>query len=220
MAETILLIEDDFKMRRIIKDYLFRSAFQVLEAEDGEEGLDLFRANDISLVILDVMMPRLDGWSVCRELKRESTAPIIMLTARGEESDELFGFELGVDDYISKPFNPQILVARVKALLKRAAGSEEQFSCGGLIIDFKRCDVKLNGAPVELSRTEYELLVYLAENRGNVLSREQIINRVWGAAYYGDFRVVDTNVKRLRAKLESRFILTRRGFGYSFDEND
>lgn len=218
-ADTILIIEDDFKMRRIIKDYLINSSFTVLEAENGEIGLDLFFSTSVSLVILDIMMPQIDGWFVCREIRKKSKVPIIILTARSQEDDELFGFELGADDYITKPFNPQILLARIKSLLKRQDKQDNEISFNDLIIDLNKQMVALKGNPVDLSKKEYQLLMYLIENKGAVLSREQIINRVWGVDYYGDWRVVDTNIKRLRSKLSNRFIITRRGFGYLFDEN-
>ena len=212
---TILLIEDDFKMRKVIKDYLESENYEVIEASDGVCGLELFEKTNAGLVILDIMMPGFDGWFVCREIRKESKIPIIILTARSEESDELLGFELGADDYITKPFNPQILSARVRSLLKRSVSGDNREKIGDLLVDYNNHTVRLDGKLIELTKKEYELLVMLINNRGMILSREKIIFKIWGHDYDGDYRVVDTNIKRLRSKLQNRFIQTKRGFGYT-----
>lgn len=217
----ILIADDEFRMRKLVKDFLKKEGYSVYEAENGREAVDIFiEEEDIDLVILDVMMPEYDGWTVCREIRRNSAVPIIMLTARGEESDELFGFELGADEYITKPFNPNILVARVNALLRRLGkeqGTVLHFDT--LIIDDSGHHVSINDQSIDLSPKEYELLLFLATNRGKALSREKILNGVWNYDYFGDLRTVDTHIKRLRSKLreKSGFIQTVRGVGYRFE---
>lgn len=218
----ILVVDDESRMRKLVRDFLERSGFQVLEAGDGMEALDAFYDNqDIDLIILDVMMPKMDGWEVCREIRKESTVPIIMLTARGEERDELNGFELGVDEYISKPFSPKILVARVNALLRRTSGAtmEQTIVAGGIEIDKAAHIVRIDGEPVELSFKEFELLTYFVENQGIALSREKILNNVWNYDYFGDARTIDTHVKKLRSKLgdKGEYIRTIWGMGYKFE---
>ena len=200
----ILVVDDESRMRKLVRDFLERAGFQVLEAGDGMEALDLFYEDQgISLIILDVMMPKMDGWEVCREIRKESKVPIIMLTARGEERDELNGFELGVDEYISKPFSPKILVARVNALLRRTSGlsMDQTIAAGGIEIDKAAHIVKIDGNMIDLSFKEFELLTYFIENQGIALSREKILNNVWNYDYFGDARTIDTHVKKLRNKL-------------------
>ena len=209
-------------MRKLIKDFLVAKGYSILEAEDGEKALEVFEENKnkINLVLLDVMMPKLDGWSVLRQIRQESKVPIIMLTARGEEQDELFGFELGVDEYISKPFSPKILVARVEAILKRTApDSKEVKDYGGVEIDKKGRTVKVDGKLIELSLREYELLTYLVENKDIALSRDKILNNVWNYDYYGDSRTIDSHIKKIRHKLgkKGKYIKTIRGVGYKFE---
>ena len=200
-ALKILVVDDESRMRKLVKDFLTRKNFQVLEAGDGEEAMDIFyREKDINLIILDVMMPKMDGWEVCREIRKTSKVPIIMLTARSDERDELLGFELGVDEYISKPFSPKILVARVEAILRRTRQSnpEDVISCGGIVIDKAAHIASVDGVPMELSFKEFELLTYFLENEGIALSREKILNSVWNYDYFGDARTIDTHVKKLR----------------------
>lgn len=209
-------------MRKLVRDFLERAGFQVLEAGDGMEALDLFYEDQgISLIILDVMMPKMDGWEVCREIRKESKVPIIMLTARGEERDELNGFELGVDEYISKPFSPKILVARVNALLRRTSGlsMDQTIAAGGIEIDKAAHIVKIDGNMIDLSFKEFELLTYFIENQGIALSREKILNNVWNYDYFGDARTIDTHVKKLRNKLgdKGEYIRTIWGMGYKFE---
>lgn len=218
----ILVVDDESRMRNLVRDFLERAGFQVLEAGDGMDALDVFYDNqDIGLIILDVMMPKMDGWEVCREIRKESKVPIIMLTARGEERDELNGFELGVDEYISKPFSPKILVARVNALLRRTSGlaMDQTVSAGGIEIDKAAHIVKIDGNPVDLSFKEFELLTYFMENQGIALSREKILNNVWNYDYFGDARTIDTHVKKLRNKLgdKGEYIRTIWGMGYKFE---
>ena len=217
----ILVVDDEERMRKLVRDYLVREGYTVIEAADGEEALERFYADrDIALVILDVMMPRMDGWQVCREIRQESRVPIIMLTARGEERDELLGFELGVDEYVSKPFSPKILVARVGALLRRSAGKqEEMLSAGGIEIDKAAHIAKVDGKPIDLSVKEFELLVFFMENQGIALSRDTILNHVWDYDYYGDARTIDTHVKTLRSKLGEKgsLIKTVWKLGYKFE---
>ena len=206
----ILVVDDESRMRKLVKDFLVKSNYDVLEAEDGEQAVDLFfREKGISLVVLDVMMPRMDGWQVCKEIRAYSQVPIIMLTARGDEQDELQGFKLGVDEYISKPFSPKILVARIEAVLRRAQADtqEGRLSCGGILIDKAAHQVEIDGQPVELSYKEFELLTYFVENRGIALSREKILNNVWNYDYFGDARTIDTHVKKLRSKMGARMEL-------------
>ena len=199
----ILVVDDESRMRKLVKDFLQREGYSVLEAGDGMEAMDIFYEQKIDLVILDVMMPGMDGWQTCREIRRDSTVPIIMLTARSEERDELQGFELGVDEYISKPFSPKILVARVNAILRRTLGAvgNDSLEAGGITIDKSAHIVKIDGTPVELSYKEFELLTYFIENQGIALSREKILNNVWNYDYFGDARTIDTHVKKLRSKL-------------------
>ena len=218
----ILVVDDEIRMRKLIKDFLVAKGYSILEAEDGEKALEVFEENKnkINLVLLDVMMPKLDGWSVLRQIRQESKVPIIMLTARGEEQDELFGFELGVDEYISKPFSPKILVARVEAILKRTApDSKEVKDYGGVEIDKEARTVKVDGKLIELSLREYELLTYLVENKDIALSRDKILNNVWNYDYYGDSRTIDSHIKKIRHKLgkKGKYIKTIRGVGYKFE---
>lgn len=217
----ILIADDEERMRRLVGDFLKREGFQIVEAVNGREALDIFESEpDICLAILDVMMPVYDGWAVCREIRKKSMLPIIMLTARGEETDELFGFELGADEYISKPFSPQVLIARVQALLRRAnAGGRSVYSYPGLEIDVDARHVKVDEEIIALSPKEFELLAYLAANEGRALSRDQILNAVWDYNFYGDPRTVDTHVKKVRLKLGPRgeYIQTVRGVGYRFE---
>ena len=218
----ILVVDDEIRMRKLIKDFLVAKSYSILEAEDGEKALEVFEENKnkINLVLLDVMMPKLDGWSVLRQIRQESKVPIIMLTARGEEQDELFGFELGVDEYISKPFSPKILVARVEAILKRTApDSKEVKDYGGVEIDKEGRTVKVDGKLIELSLREYELLTYLVENKDIALSRDKILNNVWNYDYYGDSRTIDSHIKKIRHKLgkKGKYIKTIRGVGYKFE---
>lgn len=218
----ILVVDDESRMRKLVRDFLVKSDYQVLEAENGEEALDLFFAeSNISLVILDVMMPKMDGWQVCREIRETSKVPIIMLTAKSDERDELLGFELGVDEYISKPFSPKILVARVGAILRRTAQSsgETKLEAGGIVVDKSAHIVTIDGKEVELSFKEFELLVYFMENQGLALSREKILNSVWNYDYFGDARTIDTHVKKLRSKLgkKGEMIKTIWGLGYKLE---
>lgn len=219
---TILVVDDESRMRKLIKDFLMQKGFSILEAGDGEEALKVFEENEnkIKLILLDVMMPKLDGWSVLRQIRQTSKVPIIMLTARGEEQDELFGFELGVDEYISKPFSPKILVARVEAILKRSMGDTKQLKdYGGIVIDPEGRTVSVDGKLVEMSLREYELLKYLVDNENIALSRDKILNNVWNYDYYGDSRTIDSHIKKIRHKLgkKGKYIETMRGVGYKFE---
>ena len=219
---TVLVVDDEARMRKLIKDFLAQKGYSVIEAPDGEEALKVFeeRQNEINLILLDVMMPKLDGWSVLRQIRQVSKVPIIMLTARGEEQDELFGFELGVDEYISKPFSPKILVARVEAILKRTLPDEKEIKdYGGITIDNEGRTVKVDGKEIELSLREYELLKYLVDNEGIALSRDKILNNVWNYDYYGDSRTIDSHIKKIRHKLgkKGKYIETMRGIGYKFE---
>lgn len=220
-GSKILVVDDEERMRKLVRDFLVKDGYTVLEAADGEEALDKFYADrEIALLILDVMMPRMDGWQVCREIRKESHVPIIMLTARGEERDELLGFELGVDEYIAKPFSPRILVARVGALLRRSQGvQEEKLSAGGIVLDKAAHQAFVDGQPIDLSVKEFELLSYFLENQGIALSRETILNHVWNYDYYGDARTIDTHVKKLRGKMGEKgsCIKTVWGLGYKFE---
>lgn len=218
----ILVVDDESRMRKLVRDFLERKGYQVLEAADGIEAMEWFYGDkDIALIILDVMMPKMDGWQVCREVRQSSKVPIIMLTARSEERDELQGFELGVDEYISKPFSPKILVARVEAILRRsyALDTSEAVDAGGICIDKSAHQVKIDGKEIELSFKEFELLSYFAENQGIALSREKILNNVWNYDYFGDARTIDTHVKKLRSKLgdKGNYIKTIWGMGYKFE---
>lgn len=218
----ILIVDDESRMRKLIKDFLSKEGYHILEAADGVEALDVFyESQDIALMILDVMMPRLDGWAVCKEVRKNSNMPIMMLTARSEERDELKGFELGVDEYIAKPFSPKILVARVSALLKRSKGSiaEPVINAGGIEIDKTAHIVRIDGQEIELSVKEFELLVYFVENQKIALNRERILNNVWNYDYFGDARTIDTHVKKLRSKLgdKGNYIKTIWGMGYKFE---
>lgn len=222
MNKCILIVDDESRMRKLIKDFLAVKGFSMLEAEDGEKALQVYEENSqkIDLILLDVMMPKLDGWSVLRQIRQTSKVPIIMLTARGEEQDELFGFELGVDEYISKPFSPKILVARVEAILKRTQGdTKEVKDYGGIEIDKEGRTVTVDGKVLELSLREYELLVYLVENENIALSRDKILNNVWNYDYYGDSRTIDSHIKKIRHKLgkKGKYIETIRGVGYKFE---
>lgn len=221
-AIKILVVDDEVRMRKLVRDFLVRRGYDVIEAGDGEEALDIFYSDkDIALVILDVMMPKINGFEVCREIREHSKLPIIMLTAKGEENDELSGFELGADEYISKPFSPKILVARVEAILRRTMHMEEEqkLSAGGIVIDLAAHEVMIDGAPVELSFKEFELLTYFMENEGLALSREKILNHVWNYDYFGDARTIDTHVKKLRSKMgpKGNCIKTIWGMGYKFE---
>lgn len=219
----ILVVDDESRMRKLVRDFLVRQDYEVLEAGDGEEALDIFyREKDIALLILDVMMPKMNGWEVCREVRENSKVPIIMLTAKSDESDELMGFDLGVDEYISKPFSPKILVARVEAILRRTnqIGDSSQIKKAGLIVlDKTAHEVTIDGKSVELSFKEFELLEYFMDNQGIALSRERILNSVWNYDYFGDARTIDTHVKKLRSKLgkQGEYIKTVWGMGYKFE---
>ena len=217
----ILVVDDEQRMRKLVKDFLTKKNFEVLEAGDGEEAVEIFFENkDIALLILDVMMPKMDGWEVCREIRQYSEVPIIMLTAKGEEKDELLGFDLGVDEYISKPFSPKILVARVEAILRRAnALGDGEIEIAGITIDQAAHEVRIDGKIIELSFKEFELLTYFVNNKGVALSRERILNNVWNYDYFGDARTIDTHVKKLRSKLREKgsYIKTIWGMGYKFD---
>lgn len=219
----ILVVDDESRMRKLVKDFLVRENYEVLEAGDGEEALNIFYAEkDIALILLDVMMPKINGWDVCREIRETSKVPIIMLTAKGEEEDELNGFELGVDEYISKPFSPKILVARIGAILRRSGRTEAEgniLSAGGIVVDQTAHMVTVDGESIDLSFKEFELLTYFLENQGIALSREKILNHVWNYDYFGDARTIDTHVKKLRAKIGEKgdYIKTIWGMGYKFE---
>ena len=221
----ILVVDDESRMRKLVKDFLTKSNYEVIEAEDGAQAVDLFfEQNDIALIILDVMMPKMDGWQVCKEIREYSKVPIIMLTAKSDERDELQGFELGVDEYISKPFSPKILVARVEAILRRTsqASADEVMEAGGILINKAAHSVLVDGQPVDLSYKEFELLTYFVENKGIALSREKILNNVWNYDYFGDARTIDTHVKKLRSKMgeKGELIRTIWGMGYKFEVNE
>jgi two-component system response regulator ResD len=218
----ILVVDDESRMRKLIRDFLVKDNFEVLEAGDGEEAVGIFfEQKDIALIVLDVMMPKMDGWEVCKEIRRYSKVPIIMLTAKSAESDELLGFELGIDEYISKPFSPKILVARIEAILRRTVQHNEEviLSAGGIELNKSAHMVKIDGESVDLSYKEFELLTYFMENQGIALSREKILNHVWNYDYFGDARTIDTHVKKLRSKLGSKgdLIKTIWGMGYKFE---
>ena len=221
-ALKILVVDDESRMGKLVKDFLTKKNFQVLEAGDGEEAMDIFyEEKDIALIILDVMMPKMDGWEVCREIRKNSKVPIIMLTARSDERDELLGFDLGVDEYISKPFSPKILVARVEAILRRTGqgSAEDVLSAGGIVIDKAAHLATVDGKTMDLSFKEFELLTYFLENEGIALSREKILNSVWNYDYFGDARTIDTHVKKLRSKMgdKGEYIKTVWGMGYKFE---
>ena len=221
----ILVVDDESRMRKLVKDFLTKKNFQVLEAGDGEEAVEIFfQQKDIALILLDVMMPKMDGWEVCREIRKNSKVPIIMLTARSDERDELLGFDLGVDEYISKPFSPKILVARVEAILRRTGQNnpEDVISAGGIVIDKAAHLATVDGKPMELSFKEFELLTYFLENQGIALSREKILNSVWNYDYFGDARTIDTHVKKLRSKMgdKGEYIKTVWGMGYKFEVDE
>lgn len=218
----ILMVDDESRMRKLVNDFLSKKGYEVIEAADGEEAVERFYIEkDIALIILDIMMPKMDGWQVCREIRKESKVPIVMLTAKSEEHDELLGFELGVDEYISKPFSPKILVARVDALLRRTnkLDTSEVVEAGNILIDKAAHQVKANGENIDLSFKEFELLVYFVENKGIALSREKILNNVWNYDYFGDARTIDTHVKKLRSKMgeKGELIKTIWGMGYKFE---
>lgn len=218
----VLVVDDEARMRKLVRDFLTVKGFYVLEAENGEQAVDLFfKQKDIALIILDVMMPKMNGWEVCREIRESSKVPIIMLTAKSDESDELMGFELGVDEYISKPFSPKILVARVEAILRRTnqLNMEGSLNVGGICLDKNAHTVTIDGKNIEMSFKEFELLTYFMENVGIALSREKILNHVWNYDYFGDARTIDTHVKKLRSKLgdKGEYIKTIWGMGYKFE---
>lgn len=219
----VLVVDDEARMRKLVKDFLTVKGFQVIEAENGEEAVDIFfEQKDIALILLDVMMPKMDGWEVCKTIRQYSQVPIIMLTARSEERDELQGFQMGVDEYISKPFSPKILVARVEAILRRTKQANVDASdVGGIRIDKAAHQVTIDGEPIELSYKEFELLTYFVENQGLALSREKILNHVWNYDYFGDARTIDTHVKKLRSKMgeKGEYIKTIWGMGYKFEVN-
>ena len=218
----ILVVDDESRMRKLVRDFLVRKEYEVLEAADGEEAIDIFfNDKSIALIILDIMMPKMDGWQVCKEIRQYSKVPIIMLTAKSDEQDELLGFQLGVDEYISKPFSPKILVARVEAILRRASvtGKEDIMELGGISLDVEAHEVKIDGQIIDLSYKEFELLQYFFVNQGVALSREKILNNVWNYDYFGDARTIDTHVKKLRSKMgeKGEYIKTIWGMGYKFD---
>ena len=218
----VLMVDDESRMRKLVNDFLSRKNYEVIEACDGEEAIDKFYGDkDISLVILDVMMPKMDGWEVCREIRKNSSVPIIMLTAKSEENDELTGFECGADEYISKPFSPKILTARVDALVRRTyqIDNSEIIEIGGIEIDKAAHIVRIDGNEIELSYKEFELLSYFIDNKGLALSREKILNNVWNYDYFGDARTIDTHVKKLRKKMGEKgdYIRTIWGMGYKFE---
>ena len=218
----ILVVDDESRMLKLVRDFLNKAGYEVIEAQDGEEALELFFSHkDVALIVLDVMMPKMDGWQVCREVRNYSKVPIIMLTARADERDELQGFQLGVDEYIAKPFSPKILVARIGAILRRTnqLENEEILTCGGIRVDKSAHQVTIDGEPVELSYKEFELLTYFVENRGIALSREKILNNVWNYDYFGDARTIDTHVKKLRSKMGAKgdLIKTVWGIGYKLE---
>lgn len=219
----ILVVDDESRMRKLVRDFLVKAGYDVIEASDGKEAVDIFFENqDIALIVLDVMMPRMDGWQACREIRNSSKVPIIMLTAKGDERDELMGFQMGADEYISKPFSPKILVARIEAILRRTGqtGAEEVLHVGGIEVNKAAHMVIIDGRSIDLSFKEFELLTYFVENQGIALSREKILNSVWNYDYFGDARTIDTHVKKLRSKLgkeKGDYIKTIWGLGYKFE---
>ncbi|ADY22758.1 response regulator transcription factor [Bacillus paranthracis] len=225
MNKTVLLVEDERRLREIVSDYFRNEGFEVIEAEDGKKALELFAEHEIDLIMLDIMLPEIDGWSVCRRIRKESAVPIIMLTARSDEDDTLLGFELGADEYVTKPFSPKVLVARAKTLLKRADGvvgvaEENTMSLAGIEVNRLSRTVLVDGEEIILTHKEFELLVYLMENKGIVLSRQHLLDQLWGYDYYGDDRTVDTHIKKLRNKLgdKAKHIGTVIRVGYKFEE--
>ncbi|AQQ64240.1 MULTISPECIES: response regulator transcription factor [Bacillus] len=225
MNKTVLLVEDERRLREIVSDYFRNEGFEVIEAEDGKKALELFAEHEIDLIMLDIMLPEIDGWSVCRRIRKESAVPIIMLTARSDEDDTLLGFELGADEYVTKPFSPKVLVARAKTLLKRAEGAvgvaeENAMSLAGIEVNRLSRTVLVDGEEIILTHKEFELLVYLMENKGIVLSRQHLLDQLWGYDYYGDDRTVDTHIKKLRNKLgdKAKHIGTVIRVGYKFEE--
>lgn len=220
----ILVVDDEARMRKLVRDFLTVKGFQVIEAEDGEQAVDtFFNQKDIALILLDVMMPKMDGWEVCKTIRKYSEVPIIMLTARSEERDELQGFSLGIDEYIAKPFSPKILVARVEAILRRSnAVAADNTEIGGICIDKVAHQVTIDGNPIDLSYKEFELLSYFVDNKGIALSREKILNNVWNYDYFGDARTIDTHVKKLRSKMGDKgdYIKTIWGMGYKFEVSE
>ncbi|HDX9590984.1 DNA-binding response regulator [Bacillus pseudomycoides] len=225
MNKTVLLVEDERRLREIVSDYFRNEGFEVIEAEDGKQALELFAEHTVDLIILDIMLPEIDGWSVCRRVRKESAVPIIMLTARSDEDDTLLGFELGADEYVTKPFSPKILVARAKTLLKRADGAvgqaeENMLSLAGIDVNRLSRTVTVDGEEIILTHKEFELLVYLMENKGIVLSRQHLLDQLWGYDYFGDDRTVDTHIKKLRNKLgdKATHISTVIRVGYKFEE--
>ncbi|QDR79740.1 response regulator transcription factor [Sporomusa termitida] len=218
MNKTVLIVDDELRMRKLVADFLRRESYTILEADSGHTALDILAGHKVDLVILDVMMPEPDGWTVCRQIRKNSNVPVIMLTARGEEVDQLFAFELGADEYITKPFSPKILTARVNALFRRM-GTDKPAAAGGLTIAPAARQVFIDQTLIDLSPKEYELLIYLTDNMGNALSRQQILDQVWTYDYFGDLRTVDTHINRLRSKLgdKSSLIQTIRGYGYRFE---
>ena len=220
--KTILIVDDEERVRKLLKDFLIRENYKTIEAKDGEEALKIFNTlNDsINMILLDVMMPKLDGWSVLRQIRNESKVPVIMLTARAEEQDELFGFELGVDEYVSKPFSPKLLMARIKAIFNRISPQSENYKdYGGIIVDAEGRSISVDGKTIDFSLREYELLKYLVDNENVALSRDKILNNVWNYDYYGDSRTIDSHIKKIRHKLgkRGRYIITMRGIGYKFE---
>lgn len=225
MNKTVLLVEDERRLREIVSDYFRSEGFEVVEAEDGKQALELFAEHTIDLIMLDIMLPEIDGWSVCRRIRKESAVPIIMLTARSDEEDTLLGFELGADEYVTKPFSPKVLVARAKTLLKRADGAvglseNHVLSLAGIDVNRLSRTVVVNGEEIILTHKEFELLVYLMENKGIVMSRQHLLDQLWGYDYYGDDRTVDTHIKKLRNKLgdKAKHIGTVIRVGYKFEE--
>ncbi|PWX09023.1 DNA-binding response regulator [Clostridium perfringens] len=221
MNKTVLIVEDEIRIRFLVRDYFKKEGFNVLEASDGEEALRIFSENIVDLAILDIMMPKLDGFAVCRNIREVSNTPIILLTAKSQEEDKLLGYELGADDYMTKPFSPKVLLAKAKALLRRTGTLNDKniLDFNGLTINKLSHEVKLNGEELLLSPKEYDLLIYLSSNEGIALSRDRILDNVWGYDYFGDIRTVDTNIKRLREKLldKANYIATVRGSGYKFE---
>lgn len=220
--KKVLVVDDESRMRKLVRDFLVRENYEVIEAENGEQAVDLFlHDKDIAIILLDVMMPKMDGWQVCREIREFSNVPIILLTAKSDEKDELLGFELGIDEYITKPFSPKILVARVNAILRRTGNGEEDqlLEAGGIVLDVSAHEVRIDGNPIELSVKEFELLTYFITNKGVALSRERILNHVWNFDYFGDARTIDTHVKKLRSKMgeKGEYIKTIWGMGYKFE---